>query len=175
MEKFYDILDKEDGLSAVALYIERIVSLRRANVKDPIGKIKAEILYETPIWVAGEPDKAFEVIKLYNSLNVEDQRKVDMTIRDLIDHYKVENIIENDRLSCVATGDTICLEETIRKVIGDYIEFRTTLDTVSPESSEEIEKILEMSDEEYEAYQEAQDTALENQLEEAYNSNSESE
>ena len=167
MEKFYDILDKEEGKLAVCEYLKRILVLRDRKEKSPIDKVKAEILIGEIFFGTEDPQVASKdhIVK-YLALDDNDRRKVDMTIRDLVDHYKVEDMIKVASLD-VSEGANADINELIDKVLNDYIEFRTTLDTVSPEDSAEIEKILEMSDEEYEAYQEAQDAALENQLEEA--------
>ena len=163
MENFYDVLEKEEGKASVSLYIQHILNMKEKQIVDPIGKAKAEILYETPIWNSGDSDVARDLINGYNKLCGEDQRKVDMTIRDLFDHYKVEDIIKAEALNASDKEIT----ELIGKVLNDYMEFRVSLDTVTPEDSEEIEKILEMSDEEYDAYQKAKDAELEAQFEEA--------
>lgn len=161
MELFYNILDKEDGLLTTTHYISRIYYFTKNKIKDPINKIKAETYCGLPLWLWTDGDEnKCKVISLYNSLSEEDQRKVDMTVRDLVDHYKVLDMIDTEN----PTDDVI---PVIDKVLKDYIEFRTSLDNVTPEDSEEIEKILEMSDEEYDAYQKAKDAELEAQFKEA--------
>ena len=173
MEKFYDVLEKEEGRTSVITYIGRIMTLRSRGFKDPISKAKAEILVGDLFFLKNDDaitSNAF--ISSFLALSSEDQRKVEMTIRDLIDHYKVEDMIKTESLN-VPEGATRKINELIGKVLDDYMEFRITLDTVTPEDSEEIEKILEMSDEEYEAYQEAQDAVLEAKFEEASGGNRE--
>ena len=122
-----------------------------------------EALDEIKVSVLGKKGELTALLKTMGTLTEEERRKVDMTIRDLVDHYKVIDLIKAESID----KESDDLTPIINKILDDYMEFRISLDTVTPEDSEEIEKILEMSDEEYDAYQKAKDDELEAQFEKA--------
>ena len=165
MEKFYDVIESKEGRESVVSYIDRVYALKARKFADPINKAKAEILVGEIFFTNdnGIPYIDNYFIKSYLALTEEEKRKVDMTIRDLVDHYKVIDLIKAESID----KESDDLTPIINKILDDYMEFRTSLDTVTPEDSEEIEKILEMSDEEYDAYQKAKDDELEAQFEKA--------
>ena len=151
MAEVYDIFKNKDGneqpdkaRGAIALQMIRAACLINEGIKDVPSKIKTELMLKKPIY--GASDSTNNVVEnaadLYEKLDKAERRSVDTTLRDIMDSFW------DEMKELSAEGKTI---SDALKILDDYIEFKTKIDTVSPETAAEVDRLANMTDEEFEA------------------------
>ena len=119
--------------------LARADSMLKGNMTDIASKIKAELLMGHCFF--GSRNDAVDVFitaasTYYKTLSIADQRNTDVTLRDIIETFGEE----------IKTGDKQYMD-----ILDEYLEFKTKIDTISPEAAAEVDRLAEMSDEEFEA------------------------
>lgn len=154
MAEIYDIFKLDADFSSKDYTVERTRSimselLARADtllangVKDVAAKIKTELIMKKCIFGYDNPAvKIFmeDAATDYATLTKADQRAVDSVLRDLIDNYEAD-IAGKDFETAVPYLD----------ILDEYIDFKSKIDNVSPETAAEIDRLANMTDEEFEA------------------------
>ena len=154
MAEIYDIFKLDADFSSKDYTVERTRSimselLARADtlltnrVKDVAAKIKTELIMKKCIFGYDNPAvKIFmeDAASDYATLTKADKRAVDSVLRDLIDNYETD-IAGKDFETAVPYLD----------ILDKYLEFKTKIDTISPDAAAEVDRLAEMSDEEFEA------------------------
>ena len=154
MAEIYDIFKLDADFSSKDYTVERTRSimselLARADtlltngVKDVAAKIKTELIMKKCIFGYDNPAvKIFmeDAATDYATLTKADQRAVDSVLRDLIDNYEAD-IAGKDFETTVPYLD----------ILDEYIDFKSKIDNVSPETAAEIDRLANMTDEEFEA------------------------
>ena len=147
MAEVYEIFKSEEPTelrTAIALQMLRAASLINEGIKDIPAKVKTEIFLKKPIF--GSADNMNNVVAsaadLYSKLSTAEQRSLDTTFRDIIESFwnEIRTLSSEDK----TLSDAL-------KILDDYIEFKTKIDTVSPETSAEVDRLANMTDEEFEA------------------------
>lgn len=154
MAEVYDIFKLNADFSSKDYTVERTRSimselLARADtlltngVKDVAAKIKTELIMKKCVF--GYTNLAVKIFMEdaatdYATLTKADQRAVDSVLRDLIDNYEAD-----------ITGKNFETTVPYLDILDDYIEFKTKIDTVSPETAAEVDRLANMTDEEFEA------------------------
>ena len=129
--------------TAIALQMLRAATLINEGIKDIPAKIKTEIFLKKSIF--GSADNMNQVITnaadLYGKLTLAEQRSLDTTFRDIIESFwnEIRTLSAEDK----TFSDAL-------KILDDYIEFKTKIDTVSPETAAEVDRLANMTDEEFE-------------------------
>ena len=119
--------------------LARADSMLKGNMTDIPSKIKAELLMGHCFF--GSRNDAVDAFitaasTYYKTLSIADQRNTDATLRDIIETFGEE----------IKTGDKQYMD-----ILDEYLEFKTKIDTISPEAAAEVDRLAEMSDEEFEA------------------------
>ena len=119
--------------------LARADSMLKGNMSDIASKIKAELLMGHCFF--GSRNDAVDAFitaasTYYKTLSIADQRNTDATLRDIIETFGEE----------IKTGDKQYMD-----ILDEYLEFKTKIDTISPEAAAEVDRLVEMSDEEFEA------------------------
>ena len=119
--------------------LARADSMLKGNMTDIASKIKAELLMGHCFF--GSRNDAVDAFitaasTYYKTLSIADQRNTDATLRDIIETFGEE----------IKTGDKQYMD-----ILDEYLEFKTKIDTISPEAAAEVDRLAEMSDEEFEA------------------------
>lgn len=154
MAEIYDIFKLDADFSSKDYTVERTRSimselLARADtlltngVKDVAAKIKTELIMKKCVF--GYTNLAVKIFMEdaatdYATLTKADQRAVDSVLRDLIDNFETD-----------ITGKNFETAVPYLDILDEYIEFKTKIDTISPEAAAEVDRLAEMSDEEFEA------------------------
>ena len=156
MEGAYNILkDNEQLKTQVAVPILERASYiyRELGEADPVNKVRTELMIGTCTWngidittglkifdeviVNSSLEKINEALK---DLSTNDQRCIFITLSNIWNQNR-------DRFDPLALQLT---DADILIMINDYIEFKSKIDEVTPEVSEEVDRIANMSDEEFE-------------------------
>ena len=119
--------------------LARVDGMLKGNMTDIASKIKAELLMGHCFF--GSRNDAVDAFitaasTYYKTLSIADQRNTDATLRDIIETFGEE----------IKTGDKQYMD-----ILDEYLEFKTKIDTISPEAAAEVDRLAEMSDEEFEA------------------------
>ena len=119
--------------------LARADGMLKGNMTDIASKIKAELLMGHCFF--GSRNDAVDAFitaasTYYKTLSIADQRNTDATLRDIIETFGEE----------IKTGDKQYMD-----ILDEYLEFKTKIDTISPEAAAEVDRLAEMSDEEFEA------------------------
>ena len=119
--------------------LARADGMLKGNMSDIASKIKAELLMGHCFF--GSRNDAVDAFitaasAYYKTLSIADQRNTDATLRDIIETFGEE----------IKTGDKQYMD-----ILDEYLEFKTKIDTISPEAAAEVDRLAEMSDEEFEA------------------------
>ena len=119
--------------------LARADSMLKGNMTDIASKIKAELLMGHCFF--GSRNDAVDAFitaasTYYKTLSIADQRNTDATLRDIIETFGEE----------IKTGNKQYMD-----ILDKYLEFKTKIDTISPEAAAEVDRLAEMSDEEFEA------------------------
>ena len=119
--------------------LARADGMLKGNMTDIASKIKAELLMGHCFF--GSRNDAVDAFitaasAYYKTLSITDQRNTDATLRDIIETFGEE----------IKTGDKQYMD-----ILDEYLEFKTKIDTISPEAAAEVDRLAEMSDEEFEA------------------------
>lgn len=119
--------------------LARADSMLKGNMTDIASKIKAELLMGHCFF--GSRNDAVDAFitaasTYYKTLSIADQRNTDATLRDIIETFGEE----------IKTGNKQYMD-----ILDEYLEFKTKIDTISPEAAAEVDRLAEMSDEEFEA------------------------
>ena len=119
--------------------LARADSMLKGNMTDIASKIKAELLMGHCFF--GSRNDAVDAFitaasTYYKTISIADQRNTDATLRDIIETFGEE----------IKTGDKQYMD-----ILDEYLEFKTKIDTISPEAAAEVDRLAEMSDEEFEA------------------------
>lgn len=119
--------------------LARADGMLKGNMTDITSKIKAELLMGHCFF--GSRNDAVDAFitaasVYYKTLSIADQRNTDATLRDIIETFGEE----------IKTGDKQYMD-----ILDEYLEFKTKIDTISPEAAAEVDRLAEMSDEEFEA------------------------
>lgn len=169
MAEIYDIFKLDADFSSKDYTVEKTRSimselLARADtlltngVKDVAAKIKTELIMKKCIFGYDNPAvKIFmeDAASDYATLTKADKRAVDSVLRDLIDNYEAD-IAGKDFETAVPYLD----------ILDEYIEFKSKIDDVSPETAAEIDRLANMTDEEFEAEMNKPDEEEEEETEE---------
>ena len=119
--------------------LARADGMLKGNMTDIASKIKAELLMGHCFFGSrNAADDAFIAAAsvYYKTLSIADQRNTDATLRDIIETFGEE----------IKTGNKQYMD-----ILDEYLEFKTKIDTISPEAAAEVDRLAEMSDEEFEA------------------------
>ena len=119
--------------------LARADGMLKGNMTDIASKIKAELMMGHCFF--GSRNDAVDAFitaasAYYKTLSIADQRNTDATLRDIIETFGEE----------IKTGDKQYMD-----ILDEYLEFKTKIDTISPEAAAEVDRLAEMSDEEFEA------------------------
>ena len=119
--------------------LARADGMLKGNMTDIASKIKAELLMGHCFF--GSRNDAVDAFitaasTYYKTLSIADQRNTDATLRDIIETFGEE----------IKTGNKQYMD-----ILDEYLEFKTKIDTISPEAAAEVDRLAEMSDEEFEA------------------------
>lgn len=124
--------------------LTRADSLISAGNNDVASKIKGELMLGRTIF--GDSNEAIEeffkdAAYTYKNLSIADQRNTDTTLRDIINSFGDE----------IASNGDVVGKKQYMDILDEYLEFKTNIDTVSPEAAAEVDRLAAMSDEEFEA------------------------
>ena len=144
MEYTYKVLEDAKARELVTLCLKRVGKIYSNCCIDPAKISKSRnpmTMIITECFVAGEP--------LYNVAEESFQRILEI-IREL-DHLKVRRvkIVLND-IWDYNHAELLEYGVDMDKIIDDYYDLKVKLDDVSPEVSDEVDRIVNMSDEEFE-------------------------
>ena len=119
--------------------LARADGMLKGNMTDIASKIKAELLMGHCFF--GSRNDAVDAFitaasTYYKTLSIADQRNTDATLRDIIETFGEE----------IKTSNKQYMD-----ILDEYLEFKTKIDTISPEAAAEVDRLAEMSDEEFEA------------------------
>ena len=135
--------DKSDYIDPNRQLMDQLLAradgMLKGNMTDIASKIKAELLMGHCFF--GSRNDAVDAFitaasTYYKTLSITDQRNTDATLRDIIETFGEE----------IKTGDKQYMD-----ILDEYLEFKTKIDTISPEAAAEVDRLAEMSDEEFEA------------------------
>ena len=157
----YEILRKQKNGSPNNIYrtiansfMMRIWELLKAGENDIFSKLKAELLNGKPIYPCSDVVGIFynAAIEDYNTnISNADRRNIDISLRDIIDNYSNEILGSDTQLTNPNVNNFGIDNRPLLDIVDEYIEFKTKIDTISPEAAAEVDRLAEMSDEEFEA------------------------
>lgn len=157
----YEILRKQENGSPNNIYrtiadsfMMRIWELLKAGENDIFSKLKAELLNGKPIYPCSDVVGIFynAAIEDYNNnISNADRRNIDISLRDIIDNYSNEILGSDTQLTNPNVNNFGIDNRPLLDIVDEYIEFKTNIDTISPEAAAEVDRLAEMSDEEFEA------------------------
>lgn len=134
--------DKSDYIDPNRQLMDQLLAradgMLKGNMTDIASKIKAELLMGHCFFGSrNAADDAFiaAASAYYKTLSIADQRNTDTTLRDIIETF----------------GEEITGNKQYMDILDEYLEFKTKIDTISPEAAAEVDRLAEMSDEEFEA------------------------
>ena len=141
----YAIFDDHEELKPNMInYLSIMADLHNEGFKDPATIAKTEVFmikftcFNHSLRIDGHMVKTlYEALQAYTKL---EQRSFDACARDIWSYYREDiiNCFNEDKGS-----------DKILEAIDRYIEFKKSIDDVSPEAAEEIDKLVKMSDEEF--------------------------
>lgn len=140
----YELIENRDGdensytaYSTIISLLYRMAIMDKNGVKDAFSKLKMEMLFFDIKYPDGvdDPGLFINTYFIYNSMSISDMRKVDAIIRDIWSSYK-------DKLDNATTVE-------IKDIVDEYIDFKKKLNNIPQEISDEVERLSNMSDEEF--------------------------
>ena len=160
----YELIEMHDGMNedeinartAVYQFLCRMYFMEKEEISDPFAKLKTEIMLGKPAFELAPAMMAnpnfIQVLDhgiiAYNALSSANRRFVEIAVRDIWDNYK-------DRIMDLTIDvDSIILRDvnhSLVDIIDEYVEFKKNIDNVSPEAAAEVERLANMTDEEFEA------------------------
>ena len=159
MAEAYDILKKEEAndtyRTIVSDLLIRAWSMMTQDIIDIPSKIKTEIMMGKCIF--GEtPNPAVQVFmecafEEYKAVPKYKHRAIDTVIRDICELYH-DDIKGSDTTYTEPNEHTHSIDNrSLLDIIDEYVEFKSKIDDVSPETAAEIDRLANMTDEEFEA------------------------
>lgn len=156
MEGAYNILKDNEQLKiqvAVPILERASYIYRELGEADPVNKVRTELMIGTCTWNGVDTTTGLKVFRedIVNAslekineglkyLSTNDKRCIFITLSDIWNQNR-------DRFDPLALQLT---DADILIMVNDYIEFKSKIDDVAPEVSEEVDRIANMSDEEFE-------------------------
>lgn len=145
---YYEDIDNSQELkSCLNQYLSVIVDLSNEGFSNPLDLAKAEVFYARySCFNHSIAINSHLIQKLYNQISAfskKEQRSLDICARDIWKNYK-EDIIDQFGMAMH--------HNRFDNIIDMYITFKRRIDSISPEVAEEIDNLMNMSDDEFNQY-----------------------
>lgn len=163
MEAYEVLLKNDDGSyknqtasNALNLLLIRAWQLIRRDNYDICSKVKAEMMSGSRMFEPKNIDPDYNIffmhaVEEYNKLSSTDKRMVDTCLREIVGGY-IDRIHDAEVVYTVPNEYTYGVNNSqLCDIIDEYIAFKVRLNDIPEDVSEEVERLANLSDEEFEA------------------------